>query len=133
MSTRGWIASILAAISGSICIACGVYTLWAQNTGEYVPVTVLECHQAGRAQTCTGQWWDRTGAHKVAIVSEGYPRAGEVSTMRIHGAKAYSTSPMLPTILIGAGAALLGGAIYAFHIARRRASIQQLDTEDGES
>lgn len=124
VSLRARIALVLATVAGCICTATGIYAVWAQNTGELAAVTVVECHYAGRGQTCTGTWHDGTSSRTVHIVAAETPTVGTVVGMRIHGEKAYSTSPMLPTVLIGAGAVLLGGAVLSVVIVRRRDSTE---------
>lgn len=121
MSTRARIARALAALAGIICIPVGIYVVWAQHNGPLESVTTVECHYAGRGQSCTGQWQDSSGEPQVVyIVSAGEPRVGDTETMRIHGGKAYSTSPGTPLMLIGGGAVLLGGAGYSVLAGRRR-------------
>lgn len=96
--------------------------MWAQHNGVLASVTVLECHYAGRGETCTGLWHDGSITRSVVIVAAKNPGVGNVVDMRIHGGKAYSTSPLMPALLIGVGAALLGGAGYVVVAARRRAT-----------
>lgn len=117
---------IVAAILGVVLIPVGIYALWAQHSGVLAPVKVIECHYAGRGQTCTGQWKDSSGTHFVGLVTADYPNVGNVTPMRIHGDKAYTTSPLMPALLIGVGTVMLGGAGYA---ARRRAVVTRQDKE----
>jgi hypothetical protein len=128
MSTR--VRVIVAAIIGIILLPVGMYALWAQHSGVLVPVKVIECHHAGRGQTCTGQWQDSSDSHFVGLVTANYPNVGDVTPMRIHGEKAYTTSPLMPALIIGVGTALLGGAGYAVLTARRRtAAVTQQNKE----
>lgn len=122
MSTRARIARALAALAGIICIPVGIYVVWAQHSGILATVTIVECHNAGRARTCTGQWQDSSGPQSVHIVAAESPRAGDAMTMRIHGGKAFSTSPLTSSLLIVVGTVLLGGAGYSVIAGRRRDS-----------
>lgn len=115
---------IVAALIGVVLIPVGIYALWAQHSGVPASVKVIECDYAGRGRTCTGQWEDSSGTHYVGLVTAGYPNVGDVTQMRIHGDKAYPTSPLMPALLIGAGTVTLGGAGYA---ARRRAVVTRQD------
>lgn len=120
----GRVRIVVAAICGVVLIPVGIYALWAQHSGVLAPVKVVECHHAGRGQTCTGQWQDSRGTHFVSLVTADYPNVGDITPMRIHGEKAYTTSPLMPALIIGVGTAMLGGAGYA---ARRRAVAAQQD------
>jgi hypothetical protein len=119
VSTRGRIARVLAVIIGAVCLPMGVYVLWAQHSGVSASVSVVECHRVGRGDECTGQWRDGDEIRSVHIVSATNPDVGDLIRMRIHGGKAYSTSPALPLVFFGFGAALLGAAGYTVLAARR--------------